>query len=309
MFWPDDPDDALRIVGQGRLEVVFNEKKGYVYLVDNREVPGIDEYLDELAGIGLLESNVEDNNVIIDNNLPIYETIICPECGSPNIVRESLAQHEACGTVLPISSFEVGDRLFCPACNTEITRGELLDLGSWYICHSCGNRFQQPLVRFNHGDKQVKLGFEVVTYKKNYSLTPRGLSALNAPATNLEINLKKALYKKFNVFYVGSFLGKVGHVEEVDIFYDHANRPHQILVLKGNSEVSANDLKSALDRSKSTLYYLSYIVISPYADDKAKDFLKHGNFPYAICKQEDRIADVVMNFLADTQKQSANQKL
>lgn len=296
MFWPDDPDDALRIVSENRIDVTFDEQKGYIYLVDEKETQGIDDYLDELAGIGLLELNVDDNNVLVAGRLPVYETIICPECGSPYIIRESLAQHDVCGTVLPVTSFRKGDKLFCPACNAEINPEELIDLGSWYVCRSCGNRFQLPSIKFNRPEEQVKLGAEKVVYKKTYTLTPKGVSALNSPPTKLKTTLKKQFYKNFDVFYVGSFFGNVGHAEEVEIFYKRSNRPHQILILKGNSPVSEIEVRTALDSTKSMLYDLSQLLISPSADKNAIALLKRGNFPYSMCEKEEKIPEAIKAF-------------
>ncbi|MFP3219590.1 MAG: hypothetical protein RXR41_00240 [Candidatus Marsarchaeota archaeon] len=297
MYWPDDPYFGLSIVKEGRLRVVFDQERGYLYFVDNSELKGIDEFLDELASIGLLQMAVEDNNVLVNEKLPIYETLTCPECGSPFVSHETLAQHDRCGTVLPVALFEREGHLFCPACNAEIKQEELIDLGTWYICHSCGSRFQFPTVRFNRGEDKAELGTEKVVYKKSYALTPRGISALAAPPSQLREALKKGLYQRESIFFVGSFYGSISHAEEVEVFFEYAHKPHQVLVLKANSKITELDLKSAIDTTKSNLYDTEAIVITPTADKNALQFLKNSKLSYEVCDKEEKLTDVILGIV------------
>ncbi len=297
MYLPDDPLQALKIVNENKVKAIFDESTGYVYSIDNTIIPGLDRLLDDMANAGFLQVTIEDNNVLINGKLPIYETLTCPECGSPFISHESLAQHNKCGTVLPLDAFKKNEEFFCPACNTEIGEEELVYLGSWYTCHSCGARFQFPMVRFNLENEHFRLGQEDIAYKKTYRLTPKGLAALNAQVPSLAKDLKTKLYGSHNIFFVGSIYGSIGRAQEVHLFFESSGKVHLIVILKGNSKVTEDEIRNAIDLSKSNTCETSAIIMIPDAEKSAIEFLRRSNVNYIVINKEDKTADTVLTLV------------
>jgi len=297
VYLPDDPLQALKIVSENKVKAIFDKSTGYAYSVDDAVTPGLERLLDNMANAGFLQVTVEDNNVLINGKLPVYETLTCPECGSPFIFHESLAQHNRCGTVLPLEAFKKNAGFFCPACNTEITEEELVDLGSWYTCHSCGARFQFPIVRFSLENEHVRLGQEDIAYKKTYRLTSKGLAALNAQVPSLAKDLKTKLYGSHNIFFIGSIYGSIGRAQEVHLFFESSGKVHLIVVLKGNSKVTEDEVRNVLDLSKSNTCETSAIIMIPDAEKSAIEFLRRNKIDYIIVNKEDKTADTILTLV------------
>ncbi len=72
---------------------------------------------------------------------------VCPNCDSIDIERQTLLEHNGCGTIDSVESFLARGRVKCPKCNVELTE-EGMDyrkLGSWFHCVQCGKRFDIPV--------------------------------------------------------------------------------------------------------------------------------------------------------------------
>lgn len=176
----------------------FREAKlGYIYpmLTSNLDFKKESQALDILDAAekeGYLTSNFMDSfyccNSCKSNYLLIRES--CPKCGSTSLGAEEQVHHFACGYVGPISDFykknsnslmNQSNSLECPKCNKTLQHiGVDYDKPStMFLCTSCKNRFQNPVVLAKCTDCQTNTPVEnlVKTELKSYELTTLGRDA------------------------------------------------------------------------------------------------------------------------------------
>ena len=65
----------------------------------------------------------------------------CPKCKSHNIQKTGLIEHIPCGHIDQEDKY-LNDR--CPKCGQLLIEGQYRNMGRWYICQACGDRFESP---------------------------------------------------------------------------------------------------------------------------------------------------------------------
>ncbi len=69
----------------------------------------------------------------------------CPKCASRHVVKTGLTEHVPCGNIDERDKYTQGHALpVCPKCGAKLVEGEYRDMGLWYICRECGERFEHP---------------------------------------------------------------------------------------------------------------------------------------------------------------------
>jgi len=69
----------------------------------------------------------------------------CPRCGSHHVAKTSLTEHIPCGNIDEKEKYyKAGWKPVCPKCGAPLVEGEYRDMGLWYSCRECGEKFEHP---------------------------------------------------------------------------------------------------------------------------------------------------------------------
>jgi ssDNA-binding Zn-finger/Zn-ribbon topoisomerase 1 len=99
--------------------------------------------LEELADLDILNRTFFDSVSVCPN---CESTIItmhnrCPKCKSHNIVKTSLTEHIPCGYIDQKDKYIEGR---CPKCGEILIEAQFRNMGRWYVCNECSERFENP---------------------------------------------------------------------------------------------------------------------------------------------------------------------
>lgn len=158
-------------------------------------------------------------------------TLSCRSCGSTNIGRQRILQHEICGYLGPEDGFTVGGRTLCPRCggNVKILRGPLEEEheqvlrvhSSFFICYNCNEVSPDPHISFRCltcGLDYDLSSFEFKTFYR-YAVNPEmivGLQEQKKPLRLIAEELRRQGYEvQLGARLTGS--SKVRH--KVDLLY------------------------------------------------------------------------------------------
>jgi len=106
-----------------------------------------EEVLERLSELGILEKNFFDTilacPICVSTSIRIHHK--CPNCTSHHIVKAGLIEHVPCGSIDERDEY-YGERMHptCPKCGLELVVGEYRDMGLWYICKDCKEKFEHP---------------------------------------------------------------------------------------------------------------------------------------------------------------------
>jgi ssDNA-binding Zn-finger/Zn-ribbon topoisomerase 1 len=65
----------------------------------------------------------------------------CPKCKSHNVEKTNLTEHIPCGYIDQRDKY-INDR--CPKCGNPLVEGQFRNMGRWYVCQNCGEKFENP---------------------------------------------------------------------------------------------------------------------------------------------------------------------
>jgi ssDNA-binding Zn-finger/Zn-ribbon topoisomerase 1 len=99
--------------------------------------------LEELADLEILNRTFFDSVSACPN---CESTILtfhnrCPKCKSHNVVKTSLTEHIPCGYIDQKDKYIEGR---CPKCGEILNEGQFRNMGRWYVCSECSERFENP---------------------------------------------------------------------------------------------------------------------------------------------------------------------
>jgi DNA-directed RNA polymerase subunit RPC12/RpoP len=126
----------------------YSPSEGFVYqlLVQNgsKDVTELSiDYLENLTRLDILEKSFHDTVSVCPS---CESTIItlhdrCPKCKSHNILKTSLTEHIPCGCIDQRAAY-IKNR--CPKCGQDLIEGQYRNMGQWYLCGDCSERFENP---------------------------------------------------------------------------------------------------------------------------------------------------------------------
>lgn len=134
-----------------RKEIIptYDPAKGYTYKsikqifegeLSNKEMT---EYLDRLTRLDILQKSFYDSVSTCPNcdstNITLHNG--CPKCKSHRISKTSLTEHIPCGYIGERDKYNQGN---CPKCGLNINETPYVNLGRWYVCQECGEKFEHP---------------------------------------------------------------------------------------------------------------------------------------------------------------------
>lgn len=126
----------------------YSSGLGYIYQIADRASKGEintipKEFLLNLARLDILRKSFSDSVASCPNCASIILTFHnrCPKCKSHNIDKSSLTEHIPCGFIEQREKY-ISDR--CPKCGEQLVEGKYRNMGRWYVCQSCEDRFENP---------------------------------------------------------------------------------------------------------------------------------------------------------------------
>jgi predicted RNA-binding Zn-ribbon protein involved in translation (DUF1610 family) len=101
------------------------------------------EFLERLTRLDILKKSFYDSVSACPNcestTLTLHTS--CPKCKSHHISKTSLTEHIPCGY---IGEREKYVHRLCPKCGQSLDETPFADMGRWYVCKECGEKFEHP---------------------------------------------------------------------------------------------------------------------------------------------------------------------
>ncbi|GBC70961.1 hypothetical protein HRbin02_00735 [Candidatus Calditenuaceae archaeon HR02] len=179
-------------------------------------------------------------------------TLSCRACGSTNIGRQRILQHEACGYLGPEDSFTVGGRTICPRCGSsvKILRGPLEEEqeqvlkvhSSFFICYDCNEVSPDPHISFRCltcGLDYDLASFEFKTFYR-YAVNPEVISGLQEQKRPLRMIANELMRQGYEVQLAARITGASKVKHKVDLIYSRLGQPKGAVFLftdKGGSKI------------------------------------------------------------------------
>jgi predicted RNA-binding Zn-ribbon protein involved in translation (DUF1610 family) len=101
----------------------------------------------------------------------------CPKCKSHNVEKTSLTEHISCGYIDQKDKY-IDNK--CPKCGELLIEGQYRNMGRWYVCQECNEKFENP-------------EFDLVcrNCNKNFSIKQAQVTVI--PKFSLNLNRKKEI--------------------------------------------------------------------------------------------------------------------
>jgi predicted RNA-binding Zn-ribbon protein involved in translation (DUF1610 family) len=146
------------------------------------------DFLERLTRLGILEKKFFDTV----STCPYCESTAmtlhyhCPKCKSHNLVKTNLTEHIPCGYIIEKEKYIDGR---CPRCNEVLLENEYRNMGRWYMCRDCNEKFEHP-------------NLEIICRKCDKKFTIEESKVLEIPKFALNIKRKNEVMQN-----VASFKG------------------------------------------------------------------------------------------------------
>lgn len=101
----------------------------------------------------------------------------CPKCRSHNVEKTSLTEHIPCGYIDQRDKY-IQNR--CPKCGNPLLEGQYRNMGRWYLCHDCGEKFENP-------------EFDLICRKCNKGFAIKEAKVTEIPKFSLNLARKKEI--------------------------------------------------------------------------------------------------------------------
>jgi len=105
-------------------------------------------FLERLTRLGILEKRFFDTVSTCPHCESTAMTLHyhCPKCKSHNLVKTNLTEHIPCGFIIEREKYVNGN---CPRCGDPLVENQYRDMGRWYICRDCNEKFEHPDLQIN----------------------------------------------------------------------------------------------------------------------------------------------------------------
>ena len=145
--------DLLREILENSDKEVITPKyvhgEGFIYQTTN-SASGISQgkviskdLLENLTRLDILKETFYDSVSVCPNCESTTITLHnrCPKCKSHNVEKTSLTEHIPCGYINQRDKY-IDNR--CPKCGEPLIEGQYRNMGRWYVCQECGEKFENP---------------------------------------------------------------------------------------------------------------------------------------------------------------------
>ncbi len=137
------------------------------------------ECLENLVKLDILKKSFFDSVSTCPNCESTIMTLHnrCPKCKSHNVEKTSLTEHIPCGYIDQRDKY-IKDR--CPKCGDPLIEGQYRNMGRWYVCQECGEKFENP-------------EFDLICRSCNKSFTIKDAKVTEIPKFSLNLARKKEI--------------------------------------------------------------------------------------------------------------------
>ena len=169
--------DKLLSSGKTRIKPVFTPGVGFRYK-EAEEATGLgpeeaEKLLEELHQLGIMRKMLYDKTVFCpDCGSPeVSVHFNCPNCRSINTSKLSLIEDMACGYIDKEDQFKADGKMVCPHCGRQLLRPgvDFRRVGIWYVCNSCKNEFDIPVVTYTCRRCGREFSMEDANYEPVYA--------------------------------------------------------------------------------------------------------------------------------------------
>ncbi|MBN2603962.1 MAG: hypothetical protein JXA91_07525 [Candidatus Thermoplasmatota archaeon] len=128
---------------------VYDPNLGFVYEIndesvgDNLSPEKIVEFLNRLSDLKILQKSFFDSVSACPNCGSTAMTLHfhCIKCKNHNLLKTNLTEHIPCGTIVEREKFVDGK---CPKCGEVLQEENFREMGRWYTCRNCNEKFEHP---------------------------------------------------------------------------------------------------------------------------------------------------------------------
>ncbi len=127
----------------------YDPANGFIYktvepiLEEKTDRKNVPEFLERLTRLDILKKNFHDSIAACPScgstTLTLHSS--CTKCKSHHISKTSLTEHIPCGYIGEREKYIHGK---CPKCGLSIDETRYADMGRWYLCRACGEKFEHP---------------------------------------------------------------------------------------------------------------------------------------------------------------------
>ncbi len=146
--------------------------------------------LERLADLDILKRTFVDLvSCPVCNSTLLTSHYRCPKCGKGHLHRSGLIEHIPCGNITERDTYYKGTTVpTCPKCGKKLEEGFFRDMGVWYQCVDCGERFEHPEIELICRSCDARAQTETALVKQvwKYSLNPLREAEVRQNVTSLE---------------------------------------------------------------------------------------------------------------------------
>ncbi len=176
---------------------VYDPTVGFRYKAAEAALEGspspleVEELLERLNHLGVLTKNffetVSACPVCSATALTMHYR--CPRCGSHHVVKTSLTEHIPCGHIDEKEKYyKAGWTPHCPKCGAPLAEGEYRDMGLWFSCRECMEKFEHPQLNLICRKCENEFSIQTATIREvsKYTLNPDKEEEIKQNVTSLE---------------------------------------------------------------------------------------------------------------------------
>ncbi|MGQ9679970.1 MAG: TackOD1 domain-containing metal-binding protein [Candidatus Bathyarchaeia archaeon] len=141
-----DSGSKVEIIPTYDISYGFRYKDVETILGEEYNFEKAERLLDRLSELEILRKSFYDSisSCPVCGSTSITSHFRCPACGSHQIYRSGLIEHIPCGTIEDRNKYFLGHaQPTCPKCGQPLVKDKYRDMGLWYICKSCNERFER----------------------------------------------------------------------------------------------------------------------------------------------------------------------
>jgi ssDNA-binding Zn-finger/Zn-ribbon topoisomerase 1 len=249
------------------VESILEEK------TDNKNIP---EFLERLTRLDILRKEFYDSistcPTCQSTTLTLH--VSCPKCKSHQISKTSLTEHLPCGYIGEREKYAGGK---CPKCGRSLDDTPFANMGRWYMCHVCGEKFEHPQfdVVCRNCDNIFQIEEADLKEISKYTLNMQRKKEVRQNVASLDSISNLLTELNFEIQMPGWAVGeKSGMRHQFSLLARKEIEGHQNLIaldmVVGESEVQASPLILYLYKTSEVTVDIPIFVAFPRFSDTAK---------------------------------------
>ena len=251
---------------EGEITPSYHPALGFIYELKGTK-KGDEEhrytkaFLENLVRLDILQKSFYDSISTCPKCRSTASTLhpSCTKCKSHNIAKTSLTEHIPCGY---IDQREKYAKELCPKCGKILIEGEYRNMGRWYICNECGEKFEHP--QFNLICRECDNSFSIeeanVQEVPKFILNPKREKEIRQNVASLESISKLFTDLGFKVEMPGSMIGQKTEMEYHFSMLARKQKESDKLIISVDHEVAEEEIHA--QPIQLYIYKLSEIKVS-----------------------------------------------